>query len=114
MGEFGEFVLKFLTQATGHKGKGFHQTLHVRITLFLGQKVGQMWFFLRQQFAKLAKIIQLFAVVTFFKSPEGKAAETNYKLGTQLPYLFVISRLAHYIKVIQREQLTLQVTAFFP
>ncbi len=39
------------------------------------------------------------------KTPEGKAAETNYKLGTQLPYLFVISRLAHYIKVIQREQL---------
>ena len=48
MGELGEFVLKFLAQATGHKGKGFHQTLHVRITLFLGQKVGQMWFFLRQ------------------------------------------------------------------
>ncbi len=39
------------------------------------------------------------------QNPEGKAAETNYKLGTQLPYLFVISRLAHYIKVIQREQL---------
>ena len=39
----------------------------------------------------------------FPKTPEGKAAETNYKLGTQLPYLFVISRLAHYIKVIQRE-----------
>ncbi len=37
--------------------------------------------------------------------PRSKAAETNYKLGTQLPYLFVISRLAHYIKVIQREQL---------
>ncbi|STJ13229.1 putative type VI secretion system protein [Escherichia coli] len=43
----------------------------------------------------------------FPKTPEGKAAETNYKLGTQLPYLFVISRLAHYIKVIQREQLGL-------
>ncbi|MCQ8806283.1 type VI secretion system contractile sheath domain-containing protein, partial [Escherichia coli] len=41
----------------------------------------------------------------FPKTPEGKAAETTYKLGTQLPYLFVISRLAHYIKVIQREQL---------
>ena len=68
MGELGEFVLKFLAQATGHKGKGFHQTLHVRITLFLGQKMGQMRFFLRQQFAKLAQIIQFFAVVTFFKS----------------------------------------------
>ncbi|MWN89096.1 type VI secretion system contractile sheath large subunit, partial [Escherichia coli] len=26
-------------------------------------------------------------------------------LGTQLPYLFIINRLAHYIKVLQREQL---------
>jgi type VI secretion system protein ImpC len=38
-------------------------------------------------------------------SAEGKAAETNYKLGTQLPYMFIISRLAHYIKVLQREQI---------
>ncbi|MGP7735761.1 type VI secretion system contractile sheath large subunit [Oceanimonas smirnovii] len=38
-------------------------------------------------------------------SEEGKAAELNYKLGTQLPYLFVVSRLAHYIKVLQREQI---------
>lgn len=38
-------------------------------------------------------------------SEEGKTAELNYKLGTQLPYLFVISRLAHYVKVLQREQL---------
>jgi type VI secretion system protein ImpC len=36
---------------------------------------------------------------------EGKIAETNYKLGTQLPYMFIINRLAHYIKVLQREQL---------
>ncbi len=41
----------------------------------------------------------------FGETEEGKTAETNYKLGTQLPYLFIISRLAHYIKVIQREQL---------
>jgi type VI secretion system protein ImpC len=38
-------------------------------------------------------------------SPEGKEAETNYKLGTQLPYMFIICRLAHYIKVLQREQI---------
>jgi type VI secretion system protein ImpC len=38
-------------------------------------------------------------------SPEGKEAETNYRLGTQLPYLFIVSRLAHYIKVLQREQI---------
>lgn len=41
----------------------------------------------------------------FPNTPEGKAAETNYKLGTQLPYLFIVSRLAHYLKVIQREQI---------
>jgi type VI secretion system protein ImpC len=38
-------------------------------------------------------------------SPEGKAAELNFKLGTQLPYMFVANRLAHYLKVIQRENI---------
>jgi type VI secretion system protein ImpC len=41
----------------------------------------------------------------FGQSEEGRAAETNWRLGTQLPYIFVISRLAHYIKVIQRENI---------
>lgn len=41
----------------------------------------------------------------FGNNPEGKTAETNYRLGTQLPYLFVVTRLAHYIKVLQREQI---------
>jgi type VI secretion system protein ImpC len=41
----------------------------------------------------------------FGNSKEGKEAETNYKLGTQLPYLFIVNRLAHYIKVLQREQI---------
>lgn len=41
----------------------------------------------------------------FPATPEGKVAETNYKLGTQLPYMFIINRLAHYIKVLQREQI---------
>ncbi|OEE75051.1 type VI secretion system contractile sheath large subunit [Vibrio genomosp. F6] len=44
-------------------------------------------------------------VKTFGNSAEGKKAELNYRLGTQLPYLFIISRLAHYIKVLQREQI---------
>lgn len=44
-------------------------------------------------------------VKTFGISEEGKAAELNHRLGTQLPYMFVISRIAHYIKVMQREQL---------
>ncbi len=38
-------------------------------------------------------------------SKEGKEAELNYKLGTQLPYMFIVNRLAHYIKVIQRENI---------
>jgi type VI secretion system protein ImpC len=42
---------------------------------------------------------------TFGQSKEGKEAEANYKLGTQLPYIFIVSRLAHYIKVIQRENI---------
>src|SRR5512138_34341 len=42
---------------------------------------------------------------TFGNSPEGKAAETNYRLGTQLPYMFIMSRLSHYLKVLQREQI---------
>jgi len=41
----------------------------------------------------------------FGQSKEGKEAEANYKLGTQLPYMMIINRLAHYIKVIQRENI---------
>ncbi|WP_153100025.1 type VI secretion system contractile sheath large subunit [Paraburkholderia hayleyella] len=41
----------------------------------------------------------------FGKTAEGREAETNFKLGTQLPYIFIVSRLAHYIKVIQRENI---------
>ncbi|WP_299009864.1 type VI secretion system contractile sheath large subunit [uncultured Shewanella sp.] len=44
---------------------------------------------------------------TFGNSPEGKEAETNYKLSTQLPYMMVMDRLAHYIKVLQRENIGL-------
>jgi type VI secretion system protein ImpC len=42
---------------------------------------------------------------TFGLSEEGRVAEMNHRLGTQLPYMFVISRLSHYIKVMQREQI---------
>ena len=41
----------------------------------------------------------------FANTPEGKDAELNYKLGTQLPYLFAITRMSHYIKVLQREHI---------
>ena len=42
---------------------------------------------------------------TFGGSEAGKAAETNSRLGAQLPYMFDISRLAHYLKVLQRENI---------
>jgi type VI secretion system protein ImpC len=42
---------------------------------------------------------------TFANTPEGKAAETNAKLGAQLPYLFIVSRLSHYVKMLQRENI---------
>ena len=41
----------------------------------------------------------------FADTEAGKADETNYRLGTQLPYMFIITRLAHYMKVMQREQI---------
>jgi type VI secretion system protein ImpC len=41
----------------------------------------------------------------FGNTAEGKQAELNFKLGTQLPYIYLVSRLAHYIKVIQRENI---------
>ena len=31
--------------------------------------------------------------------------QTNYKLGTRLPYMMMVSRLAHYLKVIQRDNI---------
>jgi type VI secretion system protein ImpC len=39
------------------------------------------------------------------QSEKGRDAELNYRLGTQFPYMFMITRLAHYIKVLQREQI---------
>ncbi len=41
----------------------------------------------------------------FADTEEGKASELNYRLGTQLPYMFVVTRLSHYLKVMQREQI---------
>ncbi|MFW3899688.1 type VI secretion system contractile sheath large subunit [Pseudomonas bharatica] len=41
----------------------------------------------------------------FARTPEGQVAQTNYMLGTQLPYMMIINRLAHYLKVLQREQI---------
>lgn len=41
----------------------------------------------------------------FANTAEGKEAQLNYKLGTELPYTLVVSRLAHYLKVLQRENI---------
>ena len=45
------------------------------------------------------------AAKKFGSDAEGQQAELNYRLGTQLPYLFIVNRLAHYVKVLQRENL---------
>ena len=42
---------------------------------------------------------------TFGQTEEGRAAEMNYRLGTQLPYMMIMNRIAHYLKVLQREQI---------
>ena len=42
---------------------------------------------------------------TFQRNEEGQQAELNFRLGTQLPYMLMVSRLAHYLKVLQRENL---------
>ena len=41
----------------------------------------------------------------FGTSESAHEAELNHRLGTQLPYMFIVNRLAHYIKVIQRENI---------
>ncbi len=49
----------------------------------------------------------------FFSAPSCQTADStargeaavNHRLGSQLPYLLIANRLAHYLKVIQREQL---------
>jgi len=38
-------------------------------------------------------------------SEDARKAALNHRLGTQLPYLFVSCRIAHYLKVLQREQI---------
>ncbi len=41
----------------------------------------------------------------FQRNEAGMAAQRNFMLGTRLPYMFVTTRLAHYLKVLQREQI---------
>ncbi len=45
------------------------------------------------------------AAKKFRATPEGDASAANDFLGTQLPYVFIISRIAHYIKRIQIEHI---------
>ncbi|MDR1310350.1 MAG: type VI secretion system contractile sheath large subunit [Burkholderiaceae bacterium] len=41
----------------------------------------------------------------FGTTKEGKDAELNYRLSSQLPYMMIMNRLAHYVKVLQRENI---------
>jgi len=42
---------------------------------------------------------------TFGNTPEGKQAALDFSLGAQLPFWFIITRISHYLKVLQRESL---------
>ncbi|MDR2075878.1 MAG: type VI secretion system contractile sheath large subunit [Desulfovibrio sp.] len=39
----------------------------------------------------------------FPKTPEGFTQEIGFRLSTQFPYMMLMNRLAHYVKVLQRE-----------
>jgi len=41
----------------------------------------------------------------FRDDEQGKVDQLNYELGTKLPYMFIISRIAHHLKIRQRELL---------
>jgi len=41
----------------------------------------------------------------FAKTAEGASAEISYRLSTQFPYMMLVNRLAHYVKVLQRENM---------
>jgi len=41
----------------------------------------------------------------FANTEEGQEAELGSRLGAQLPYIFIVCRLAHYLKVLQREEI---------
>ncbi|WP_422379957.1 type VI secretion system contractile sheath large subunit [Marinicellulosiphila megalodicopiae] len=45
------------------------------------------------------------ALKEFANTDVGRNAELNHQLGAQLPYLFIVSRLSHYIKMMQREHI---------
>lgn len=42
---------------------------------------------------------------TFGSSKAGKEAEAGERLGAQIPYLMIVNRLAHYVKVLQTEKI---------
>ncbi|MCL1916654.1 MAG: type VI secretion system contractile sheath large subunit [Desulfovibrionaceae bacterium] len=42
---------------------------------------------------------------TFPRTEEGASAEISFRLSTQFPYMMLMNRLAHYIKVLQRENI---------
>jgi type VI secretion system ImpC/EvpB family protein len=41
----------------------------------------------------------------FATTAEGRDASLGARLGAQLPYMFIVCRLAHYLKVLQREEI---------
>jgi type VI secretion system ImpC/EvpB family protein len=42
---------------------------------------------------------------TYPNTEEGRAQSLGARLGAQLPYVFIVCRIAHYLKVLQREEI---------
>ncbi|MFW5443459.1 MAG: type VI secretion system contractile sheath large subunit [Methylococcaceae bacterium] len=93
---FGDLQLKIPTESLITDRKEFELAEEGFIPLTMRKNSDNAAFFSANS-AQKPKVFQ--------NTKEGKESETNYKLGTMLPYMFIINRLAHYIKVLQREQL---------
>lgn len=93
---FGELQFKIPTETLITDRKEFELAEEGLIPLTMRKNSDNAAFFSANS-AQKPKIYQ--------NTKAGKESQTNYKLGTMLPYMFIINRLAHYIKVLQREQL---------
>jgi type VI secretion system protein ImpC len=92
----GQIETKIPTETLISERREYELAEHGFIPLTMRKNGGDAVFFSANS-AQAAKV--------FPDTAEGKAAELNFRLGTQLPYMFLVTRLAHYIKVIQRENL---------
>ncbi|MFK8031246.1 MAG: type VI secretion system contractile sheath large subunit [Gammaproteobacteria bacterium] len=92
----GEVQTKIPTETLITEGREYELANHGFIPLTMRKNSDNAAFFSANSVQKAKR---------FSNTPEGKAMEANYKLGTRFPYMFLINRLAHYVKVMQREKI---------